>query len=49
MPKPDPHGDGLARTKLRRIVRTNVRRLRPVVIVLQVVYYVVRVVHELTD
>jgi hypothetical protein len=49
MPGPDPHEDRPARTKLRCIVRAIVRRLRPVVVVLQVVYYAVRVVRELMD
>jgi hypothetical protein len=43
MPGPDPDEDRPARTKLRRIVRIIIRMLRPVVIVLQVVYYAVRV------
>ncbi|MGV9351373.1 hypothetical protein ACWDSD_43030 [Streptomyces spiralis] len=49
MPGPEPEEARPARTKRRRIVRTIVRLLRPVVVVLQAVYYAVRVVRELMD
>ena len=49
MPEPAPLGDRPAGIRLHRIARTLVRKLRPVVIVLQVVYYAVRVVRELMD
>ncbi|MFJ8199081.1 hypothetical protein [Streptomyces sp. NPDC096152] len=49
MPGPDPEKARPARIKLRRRLRTIVRRLRPLAIVLQIVYYAVRVVRELLD
>jgi hypothetical protein len=49
MSEPAPLGRP-ARTKpLHRILRAIARILRPVVIVLQAVYYALRVVDELTD
>lgn len=49
MPGPEPDKPRPARTKRRRFVRTVVRTVRPVVVVLQAVYYAVRVVRELMD
>lgn len=49
MTGPDPARDRPARTKLRRTVRTIIRKLRPVAIVLQLVYYAFRVARELLD
>ncbi|MFJ8465472.1 hypothetical protein [Streptomyces swartbergensis] len=48
MPEPEPDGSRRARTKRRRFARF-IRVLRPVVVVLQGVYYAVRVVRELMD
>ncbi|MEW2252297.1 hypothetical protein ACFW6K_22445 [Streptomyces sp. NPDC058733] len=49
MPEPAPEGDRPARTKLHRILRAFTCILRPLVTVLQAVYYAVRVVRELMD
>lgn len=47
MPGPDPHQDRPARTDRRRRMWALARKLRPAAIVLQIVYYAVRLVREL--
>lgn len=47
MPEPDPNEGRPARTDRRRRMRALARKLRPVAIVLQIVYYAVRLVREL--
>ncbi|GGN40855.1 hypothetical protein [Streptomyces fuscichromogenes] len=47
MPRPDPRKDRPARTDRRRRMRALAHKLRPVATVLQIVYYAVRLVHEL--
>lgn len=49
MPGPEPDKPRPAGAKRRRIVRVLICILRPVVVVLQLVYYAVRVVRELMD